>query len=169
MFNLNIKPTKVYRFAIKPSYVVMSQVLHACILYDDDDDDDAYDDGRPGPRRSSTASPPPLKSCTNYKRAPIDNLKKKRGQFHRQFVTVSGSSLHTVESFSRSYQSLSWPRNSAPFMRSEFFATVRYLCQITGDHNFISSFLVMQTAGITGSLHNNSVCCIKVYRPWHIT
>ena len=54
VLNLNIKSTKVYWFAIKPSYVVMSQVLHACILYDDgdDDDDDDYHDGRPGARSS---------------------------------------------------------------------------------------------------------------------
>ena len=48
VINLNIKPTKVYRFAIKLIYVVMSQVLHVCILYGDDD----YDDGHPGPRSS---------------------------------------------------------------------------------------------------------------------
>lgn len=81
MLNLNIKPKKVYRFAIKPSNVVMSQVLHACILYDDDDDDmmtmmmGVQGLGRQLPPTSPPS--PPLNSSTIYKRAPIDNLKKR--------------------------------------------------------------------------------------------
>ena len=131
------------------SYVAMSQVLHACIP-DDDDDDDDDDDGRPGPRLSIPSSP--LKVLQKFTDFQLIILKKEV-HFTGQFVTVSGLSLHKVESFSRSYQSLSWPEKFRAFHEIRIFL----VCSLSLPNEWCLRHILFpcdadNTASVTGSL-----------------